>query len=385
MRPRAAVLAIGTELTTGQILNRNASWISKKLDQMGVQVLTHLCVRDDREDIKHAFEILSQKHELVFITGGLGPTRDDFTREVLSTWLNQPLIFNQKSWDKIVQRLTDRGIEVAESNKQQCYFPKIATVLENLEGTADGFTLHAPQPSTAKFYFLPGPPNEGQYIFKEFIDRDIQELFPNLKPSGFQSYLCIGKSESSLGQEVEKIFQPFQNLFEIGYRASPPYVEVKLWYSTERSSEAKIGFQKFEAEFAPWIFSVNEPDIAHSFLQTVEKYFLVNPKTSICIEDPNGTLADRILKAIKDYKMEALFENGPLVLKVGRFSDPISQPNPQTLKLFIKNNKAYVEPLGEMAFEVPYRLPAMAIRAQQFVLEQSLRFFRDQLKTGAKL
>src|SRR5690606_23196805 len=110
--------------------------------------------------------------DLVFITGGLGPTTDDFTREAISEWSGLSLEFRQQSWTKIQQRLTDRGISVAQSNRQQCFFPVGSTVFENSEGTADGFHLAVSSKSHARgseLLVLPGPPAEGKHLWESSI------------------------------------------------------------------------------------------------------------------------------------------------------------------------------------------------------------------------
>src|SRR2546423_11411812 len=120
---RASVLAIGTELTTGQITNRNAPWISERLVQLGVEVVLHETVADDRSAIEAALNRCSQVSRLIFVTGGLGPTTDDFTRECIAQWAGRKLHFYEESWKKIVTRLSRLGIPVAEANRQQCFLP----------------------------------------------------------------------------------------------------------------------------------------------------------------------------------------------------------------------------------------------------------------------
>ncbi|MCM2324110.1 MAG: competence/damage-inducible protein A, partial [Oligoflexia bacterium] len=139
--PRASVLAVGTELTAGETLNRNAAWISEKLTRLGVEVVLHETVRDSRPEILAALEHCGRSSELLFVTGGLGPTTDDFTREVIAEWIGKPLQFHEPSWTGIQERLRQLAVPVAPSNRQQCFFPEGARVLPNSQGTANGFLL----------------------------------------------------------------------------------------------------------------------------------------------------------------------------------------------------------------------------------------------------
>src|SRR4051794_23818144 len=105
LRGKASILAIGTELTTGQITNRNAAWISEQLVNLGAEVVLHEVVADEHQHIREALERCGKVSQLVFVTGGLGPTSDDFTRNVVAEWLGQPLEFDDPSWKRIVSRL----------------------------------------------------------------------------------------------------------------------------------------------------------------------------------------------------------------------------------------------------------------------------------------
>ena len=138
---KASVLAIGTELTNGQILNKNAATISQKLKTFGLQTELHLTVPDNHKLMLESMRYLEAQSDLIFITGGLGPTSDDFTRDVVSTWVGKPLQFDENSWNQIVQRLTVRGLQVREIQRQQCFFPEGSEILQNKEGTANAFRL----------------------------------------------------------------------------------------------------------------------------------------------------------------------------------------------------------------------------------------------------
>jgi molybdenum cofactor synthesis domain-containing protein len=146
---KASILAIGTELTTGQIVNQNAANLSTKLKALGVIVTTHLTVPDDRQIILKSLKFLetasdteeNSNHDIIFVTGGLGPTSDDFTRDLIAEWSGLPMKFDETSWIHIQERLKSRGFVVHERQKQQCYFPEKSEILFNSEGTANGFKL----------------------------------------------------------------------------------------------------------------------------------------------------------------------------------------------------------------------------------------------------
>src|SRR6185312_1777937 len=121
---KTSILSIGTELTSGQILNSNAQWIAARLKDFGVLNSLQLTVPDERDQMLRGLEYCAQDIDVIFITGGLGPTTDDFTRLIIAEWSGKKLLWNEESWQHIVQRLSSRGRDIKDIQKQQAYFPE---------------------------------------------------------------------------------------------------------------------------------------------------------------------------------------------------------------------------------------------------------------------
>lgn len=265
---RAAVLTIGTELTTGQIVNTNSAWISSKLVDLGVEVMLHETVADDRPAIREALDRCAAKAEIVFVSGGLGPTSDDFTREVIAEWLGVPLEWHEPSWQQIVQRLGKLGVEVAESNRQQCRFPRGAKVLTNPAGTANAFFA---EKNSTNLWVLPGPPSEVAAVWKaNAIEDSVRALFPRLAPVELLTWQCLGKSEAALGELTEAALAG--SGLRIGYRASRPYVEVKVWVPTGEMERARPFLAKLETAIGPWIVTRQGTDLAAALVKELSAY-----------------------------------------------------------------------------------------------------------------
>ncbi len=250
---KASILAIGTELTTGQIVNRNASTLSQKLKKLGISTNIHLTVPDQKQIILDSLEYLATQlngeDDLLFVTGGLGPTSDDFTRDVLAEWSGIPMKFDQASWVQINERLSSRGFMVREMQKQQCYFPENAEILFNSEGTANAFKFEVMKRTV---YVLPGPPREIEAIWKNKIHDILSAQTKNLDKIVTKSWDTIGVGESDVAFAVEEALKAHplnseNNAIEIGYRVHLPYVEVKLSY-----------LEKDTALWASWIKKVDE-------------------------------------------------------------------------------------------------------------------------------
>jgi molybdenum cofactor synthesis domain-containing protein len=285
IRIRAATLAVGTEVTDGQILDRNSAWISERLVRAGIEVIEHRAVADNFDEIARASKDLVSRVDLLFVTGGLGPTSDDFTRVVLSDVFSLPLIFDDESWQQVQEKLAQRGVVTRDIQRQQCFFPTGASVLFNPAGTANAFTFAVPKQSKpAKqesqetrehhvkseyqltwIYALPGPPSEIASIWESAIQEKIESLVPPSDRETLHIYRCLGRAESEVAEKTEAAING--SGLRVGYRAHAPYVEVKLWVRvSEQSKQAPI-IARLEQSLGDWITNRNYEDVADAFMK----------------------------------------------------------------------------------------------------------------------
>jgi molybdenum cofactor synthesis domain-containing protein len=266
---KASILAVGTELTSGQITNKNASAVSAKLKALGVAVSFHMTVPDDRALILEALNFLEKKCDLLFVTGGLGPTSDDFTREVIADWAGKQKIFNDASLVHITDRLSKRGLKVGEIRKQQCYYPEGSTVLFNSEGTANGFRL---QHNNQTVFVLPGPPREIEAIWRDHIQAELLTVTKDINKVVTKSWDTLGVPEADIAMQVEETLKnrPRNSFFEIGYRVHMPYVEVKVSYMGSDEQEWQFWVDKVEKQLAPVTISRDFNDVAKTVLKKLQ-------------------------------------------------------------------------------------------------------------------
>ncbi len=257
---KAAVLGIGTELTSGQIVNANASWISGRLKKMGLLTSAHLVVPDDKELILEGLEFCASKSDLIFVTGGLGPTTDDFTREIIAQWSGAELAFDSPTWDYIAERLSVRGVAVEEFQKQQCYFPRGSRILKNSRGTAHAFHL---QVAGKAVFVLPGPPREIEIIWQDHIESWLRELAKDDDSHITLSWDILGRSEGEVAKLTEEILGG--SGLEIGYRVHMPYVEVKVSFLQSERAEKENFFKALDSAFSRWIVLRENQDAAEMF------------------------------------------------------------------------------------------------------------------------
>ncbi|MFZ4405301.1 MAG: competence/damage-inducible protein A [Pseudobdellovibrionaceae bacterium] len=264
---KASVIGVGTELTTGQIANKNATWISQQLKALGFITSTHLTVPDERTLILKALDFCSQESEIIFVTGGLGPTSDDFTRELIAQWNDKKLIFDNESWTSVQQILNSRGVTVKDMQKQQCYFPEGAKILKNSKGTADGFYLFSKE---KHFFILPGPPKEIAAIWEVGIQPWLLEQQKNLDIYITKSWDIMGKPESDIAQVTEEVLAG--SPLEIGYRVHLPYVEVKVSYFKSEQKQVQPWLEKLDAALSPLTILKDGEDIVQKFAEALLPY-----------------------------------------------------------------------------------------------------------------
>jgi len=160
------ILSTGTELLRGKNVDTNAAWLAQRLADAGLEVRHHQTVDDHFGRLVDSIKLAASRSDLLIMTGGLGPTEDDYTRTAAEEAFHRPLVYRAELWKKIEARFRKTGTRMAQINKRQAYVPKGATVLPNPNGTAPGFLLRE---GGACFVALPGPPREMQPMFLESV------------------------------------------------------------------------------------------------------------------------------------------------------------------------------------------------------------------------
>lgn len=228
----AAVLSTGTELTRGELVNTNATWLADALTSLGFEVTEFATVGDDAPAIRSTLERLGREHAVIVCTGGLGPTTDDLTSAVVAELLGVPLERDQTSLEAIRARMLRVGrTVVAESNAKQADFPRGATILANDWGTAPGFAV---QLGRALAFFLPGVPSEMTNMFHA---RVAPLLEPLERARRHQIRLrTYGLPESEVNDRLAGL--EARHGVTLGYRASLPEIEVKVLAPGATAEEA---------------------------------------------------------------------------------------------------------------------------------------------------
>ncbi len=199
---RAEIISIGDEMTSGQRLDTNSQWLSQRLGELGIETAWHTTVADDLERQTKTFRIAASRCQLVIATGGLGPTADDLTRDVLARLSGQPLVRDDGSLRQIKALFRRYGRPMPESNVVQADFPRGARIIPNAEGTAPGIDLDLALPGAAedrcRVFCLPGVPDEMKAMWRDYVQPQILADNPERLTIVQRVIHCFGAGESQI-------------------------------------------------------------------------------------------------------------------------------------------------------------------------------------------
>ncbi len=233
---KVETISIGNELIYGRIVDTNAAFLAKRLSENGLTVCFHTVVGDGIKDIKTALSVAVERADTVIITGGLGPTIDDLTRQAISEFIGRKLLFDEKVWHDIKTRLLRKSIKISDSNKRQAMIPEGADAIKNPMGTAPGICTNH---NNKIIMALPGVPSEMKLMVDDMVIPYIQEKINSLTSDEKGSDLLpdrfmvikdvntFGISESKLGDKIAHLMGEEKNPL-VGTQASISGIKVRL-------------------------------------------------------------------------------------------------------------------------------------------------------------
>ena len=222
---KASIVTVGDEILIGQIIDTNSGIIAKSLDKIGIHVHEMLSITDDKSHILKTLSSLQNNVDVVIITGGLGPTKDDITKKTLCEYFNDKLIYNEKVLahvTEMIEHFFKRPI--TQMNKDQALVPSKCEILFNQVGTAPGMWM---QKENTVFISLPGVPYEMKYIMANEV---IPKLIAKYERPFIihQTILTYGVGESLLAERIESVEDNLPNFIKLAYLPSPGRVRLRL-------------------------------------------------------------------------------------------------------------------------------------------------------------
>ena len=220
----AEIITIGDEILIGQIVDTNSAWIAQKLNLAGVRVKQITSVSDNRQHILDTLYQASQRADLILITGGLGPTKDDITKNTLADYFKTGFRIDNDALKNVERIFARYNVPVSDINKKQAEVLENCTTLLNLNGTAPGMWIE----NNSKIYIsMPGVPFEMMYMMEELVIPKIKETFklPNIQ---HYTILTAGIGESILAEKISNVEDSLPEHIKLAYLPKLGMVRLRL-------------------------------------------------------------------------------------------------------------------------------------------------------------
>ncbi len=242
---KAEIIAIGSELLLGQIVDTNSAFIAKRLAEIGIEMVQTKTVGDDLGRMEESIRDSIHRSSVVITTGGIGPTEDDLTRQALANVTHHPLMFQPHLMEQIKAIITRRGFRMAENNRVQAYIPEGAVPIENPKGTAPGFIIEGPSWVTVT---LPGVPSEMEYLLENAVIPYLRKRFHlDRQIIRYKVLRSCGLGESALGLQIQDLMRESKNP-TVGTLAAIGDVKIRITANAETPEGADGLILKMEQE-----------------------------------------------------------------------------------------------------------------------------------------
>lgn len=259
----ACIINIGDEILIGQIINTNAAWMAQQLNLQGISVVQTLVISDTPQAIIDAVEAAKKTAQLILITGGLGPTKDDVTKKTLADHFGMPLEYHAPSFENIQDLFKQYGREADDRYKVQSHMPLGATVLINKTGTASGMWF---EQDDAIIVSMPGVPREVKYLMTtEVLPRVIDKF--NRPAILHHTLLSTGKGETDLSELLEDFEANLPPHIKLAYLPDTEKGMVRLRLSAKGDNLQKLQkeldeqVEKIKQILGVYIFGINEESL----------------------------------------------------------------------------------------------------------------------------
>lgn len=290
----AKIITVGDELLIGQVIDTNSAWIGEQMNLQGIKIVEIQSIQDDAYAIGTALAESIPKVDLILMTGGLGPTKDDITKKTIADFLGDHMIFHQETYDRIIRLFEKLKRTPTSDHRDQCYMPSTATILKNKMGTAPGMWF---EKDGTVIVSMPGVPYEMKYLIEH-------EVLPRLQPMlGDISILhstirTVGEGESRLAAQIEDIIGQFPANMKIAYLPSLGMVRIRLSITGQDESYLNKQLTHFtniiSNRIEPFVYGYDKQNLQEAILELAMKH----QKTVATAESCTGGLISHKLTSV---------------------------------------------------------------------------------------
>jgi nicotinamide-nucleotide amidase len=237
----ATVITIGDEILIGQTIDTNSAWIGKEFNALGIKLYEVISCGDNELQIISALERALNQGQIVLITGGLGPTKDDITKKTLAAYFDTELELNEEVWNRMIEIFEKRGKQVLEMNRSQAMIPKASTMLPNMRGTAQGMWFEKDRKVIVS---MPGVPHEMKHLMQTQVIPRLQQKFsfPKIIHS---TVMTAGAGESVIANKLTSFEESLPAYIKLAYLPELGVVKLRLTaYGDDNKLQSEVADAK---------------------------------------------------------------------------------------------------------------------------------------------
>lgn len=288
----AEIICVGTEILLGNIVNTNAAYLSERLAALGISVFFETTVGDNPERVEEVIKTGMKQSDILILSGGLGPTKDDLTKEIAAKACGQKLVEDAEAKERLTSYFTSIKRPMTDNNLKQAMVPEDCTVLYNGNGTAPGMVINGPE--GRKVVLLPGPPSELIPMFHEQVEPILSKLQPGILYSKVVKIDCLGESYVEtqimdlIDEQSNPTVAPYAKLGEVHLR-----VTAKADTEEEAKELVMPMVEELRSRFGNKIYTIEEEET----LEEVVVKMLKQKKETIAAAESctGGLLAARLI------------------------------------------------------------------------------------------
>ena len=322
----AGILTIGDEILIGQTIDTNSAFIAKSLNAIGIKVRKILSVADEKDEIVQGLSSLEKSTDIILITGGLGPTKDDITKHAFVQYFDDELVFQKEHFERVKKVFEARGFQVKKAHKEQFHLPSKAELFKNNVGSAPGMLFRK---NDKVFFSMPGVPHEMKHLL---TDRLIPTISKQSEEEIFhRTLMTVGIGETALAEKIDLFVAQLPEGASVAYLPSLGSVKVRFSISGKHISEEKkqlnMLFDQMKEEVKSYVYGENDVTLSRHIGELLSRN---NLKLSVAESCTGGLLGNTIVKTPGS---SAYFEGGVLAYSYEQKVDVLKVKN-STLEQF---------------------------------------------------
>jgi len=294
----AEIVAIGSELLLGQIVDTNSAWMAQRLTALGVNLYFKSVVGDNPARMKEVISRAVERADIVITSGGIGPTQDDLTREVVAEVTGRRLVQDAGMLEQVEEHFRRRGRPMTPNNIRQSYMPEGAIPIKNPNGTAPSFVVEDPR---AVIFSLPGVPVEMKWLFEHEVEPYLRKRFNLAEVIHYRVLKIVGIGESAVDDKVGHLIANSSNP-TVGVLALPGQVDVRIAAKAANREDAMKMIAPLEAEvralLGSAIFAADDDTMEHVTGKLLRQQ---NRTVAVCEDLTCGQLAERLQSASTEH------------------------------------------------------------------------------------